>query len=187
MRDVRRADAGGRIAAQRHDVADADLVIARDHVVDIDARRIHASEMRGRNEIGLVEDAGNGGVGALARGATGAIGHRDEIRGEGGETFDHIPQAALHLLGLRREELKRDIRQAGLDGAGLGRAGFGMSDVGTHGARARSGCGRLRSAADLLRFIRSSAEEKICQPGHFGAGKMTKSCWEVSHIGRLFQ
>ncbi len=38
MGEVGRADAAGRIAAQRHDVADADLVIAVDDLVDLAAR-----------------------------------------------------------------------------------------------------------------------------------------------------
>ena len=42
MRDIGRADAGRRVAAQRDDVADADLVILRDDVVHLAARRIHA-------------------------------------------------------------------------------------------------------------------------------------------------
>jgi hypothetical protein len=74
------ADAGGRIAAQRHDVADADLVIARHHVVDLALRRADAGQMRGRRQAGLFQDAGDGRMGPLTRGSPRAIGHRYEIR-----------------------------------------------------------------------------------------------------------
>jgi hypothetical protein len=108
MRGVGGADAAGRIAAQRHDVADADLVIAADDIVDLAARRADAGQMRGRQQAGFVEDAGDGGMGALAGRSAGAIGHRDEIGRQRRETLDGVPQAALHLLGLGREELKGD-------------------------------------------------------------------------------
>ena len=105
------ADAGGGIAAQRHDMADADLVIARHHVVDLAPGRADAGQMRGRGQAGLFQDAGNGGMGALPRRSAGAIGHRDEVGAERRQPVDGLPQAALHLLGLRREELERDLRR----------------------------------------------------------------------------
>src|SRR5258705_7259431 len=108
MRGIGRADAARRIAAQRDDVADADIVIAADDLVDLAARGANAGQMRGRQEIGLGEDAGNGGMSALAGRAAGAIGHGNEIRGERRETLDGLPQALLHLLGLRRKELEGD-------------------------------------------------------------------------------
>jgi len=48
MRGVGGADAIRRIAAQRHDMADADVVIAADDIVDLAARRANAGQMRGR-------------------------------------------------------------------------------------------------------------------------------------------
>jgi hypothetical protein len=45
-------------------------------------------------------------MGALAGRSAGAIGYRDEIGSERGEPVDGVPQAALHLLGLGRKELK---------------------------------------------------------------------------------
>ena len=48
MRGVGGADAARRIAAQRHDVADADLMIAVDDLVDLAARGADAGQMRGR-------------------------------------------------------------------------------------------------------------------------------------------
>ena len=52
----------------------------------------------------------------------GAIGHRDELRRERRQAVDGLPQALLHLLGLRREELERDRRV--LRRAQCGRGGF---------------------------------------------------------------
>ena len=111
MRRIGGADPGGGIAAQRHDMADADVVILRHHVVDLAARGADAGQMRGRDQAGLVQDAGDGGMGALAGRTAGAIGHRDEIRRQRRQPVDGVPQALLHLLGLRREKLKGD-RQA---------------------------------------------------------------------------
>ena len=110
MRGVGGADAAWRIAAQRDDMADADIVIAADDIVDLAARSADAGQMRGRQQLGLGQDAGDGGMGALAGRSAGAIGHGDEIGRERRETLDRLPQAALHLLGLRREELERDRR-----------------------------------------------------------------------------
>ena len=108
MGRVGRADAAGRIAAQRHDVADADVVIAADDVVDLAARSSDAGQMRGRQQVGLVEDAGDGGMGALPRRSAGAVGDRDEVGRQRRQPLDGLPQALLHLLGLGREELEGD-------------------------------------------------------------------------------
>ena len=48
----------GGIAAQRHDVADADLVIAVDDLVDLAARGADAGQMRGRQSAGLAAGCG---------------------------------------------------------------------------------------------------------------------------------
>src|SRR6266849_6520042 len=110
MRRVGGADAAWRIATKCYDMADADIVIAADDIVDLAARRADAGQMRGRQQLGFSQDAGNGGMGALAGRTAGAIGHGDEIGCERRKTLDRLPQAALHLLGLRREELERDRR-----------------------------------------------------------------------------
>ncbi len=73
------ADAAGRIATQRHDMADAELVIAADDVIDLAARRADAGEVRRRREAGFMEDAGDGRMRALPGRAAGAIGDRDEF------------------------------------------------------------------------------------------------------------
>ena len=110
MRGVGGADAAWRIAAQRDDMADADIVIAADDIVDLAARSADAGQMRCRQQLGFSQDAGDGGMGALAGRTAGAIGHGDEVGRERRQTLDRLPQAALHLLGLRREELERDRR-----------------------------------------------------------------------------
>ena len=106
MRGVGGADAARRIAAQRHDMADADIVIAADDLIDLAARGTDAGQMRGRGQAGLGQDAGDGGMGALAGRSAGAIGHRDEVGRQRRQPVDGVPQAALHLLGFGRKELK---------------------------------------------------------------------------------
>ena len=107
VRRVFLADAADRIAAQRHDVAHAGLVISADDVIDLATRRAHAGQMRGRRQRGLGEDTLHRRVGALARRAAGAVGDRHEVRPQRREPLDRLPQRALHLFGLRREELER--------------------------------------------------------------------------------
>ncbi len=142
------ADAGRGIAAQRDDVADADLVIARDDVVDLALRRADAGQMRGRDQAGLFQDAGDGGMGALAGRAAGAIGHRDEVGAERRQPLDGLPQAALHLLGLRREELEGD-RGRFQRAVPVGRGGRNLGH-GTHNTP--TGCaGASGLAADALK------------------------------------
>ncbi len=92
MRRVSRAGAAQRVAAQRHDVAHAGVVIIAHDGVDFLARRGDAGEMRGRRQRRLVEDALDGGVRALARRAAGAVGHRDEIRRQRRQPLDRLPQ-----------------------------------------------------------------------------------------------
>src|ERR1700722_17020327 len=108
MRAVGRADAARRIAAQRHDMANADIVIAADDLVDLAARRPDAGQMGCWGQAGFSQDAGDGGMGALARGSAGAIGHRDEVGGGRSPALDGLPQIALHLLALGREEFEGD-------------------------------------------------------------------------------
>jgi len=111
MRGVGGADAAWRIAAQRHDMADADVVIAADDIVDLAARRANAGQMRGRQKPGFRQNAGDGRMGALAGRPSRAIGNGHEAGRERCETLDGVPQIALHLLGLRREEFERDGRR----------------------------------------------------------------------------
>jgi hypothetical protein len=50
-------------------------------------------------------------MGALAGRSAGAIGHRYEIGSQRGQPVDGVPQAALHLLGPGRKELKGNPRE----------------------------------------------------------------------------
>ncbi|MGY4367588.1 hypothetical protein ACVW1A_003653 [Bradyrhizobium sp. LB1.3] len=110
MAGIGRADAACGIAAQADDVADADLVIAVDDLVDLAARGADAGQMRGRQQRGFLQDTRDGRVGALTGRATGAISHRDEFRVERGQPVDGVPEIALHILGLGRKELEGDRR-----------------------------------------------------------------------------
>jgi hypothetical protein len=76
--------------------------------------------------VGLVQDALDRAVRALARRAAGAVGHRDEGRIQRGQAGDGLPQALFHRRRLGREELERDARTpAGLALAALAGAGDG--------------------------------------------------------------
>ena len=108
MRRVGRADAAGRIAAQRHDMRDADVAIIAHHRIDFLARGVDAGQMRRRHKRGLVEHALDGRVRALAGRAAGAVGHRHEMRRQRRKPLDRVPKRTLHLFGLRRKELERD-------------------------------------------------------------------------------
>src|SRR5437868_2400699 len=84
--------ATGRVAAQGDDVTDAQLpVVARDRV-HLFTRGTDAGEVGRRSQRRLLEDAFDGGVGALASRAAGAIGDRDEPRLQGSESLDRGPQ-----------------------------------------------------------------------------------------------
>ena len=85
-RRIAPAEAALRIAAQGDDMAHADLPIAARDLVDLVARGADAGEMRGGLDRGLAQDARDGGMGALAGRAAGAIGHGDEIRAQRRET-----------------------------------------------------------------------------------------------------
>ena len=108
MRRIALARPAGRIAAQRHDVAHAGLRIGGDHRINLRAGRGDAGEMRRRRQHGLGEDALDRRVGALARRAAGAIGHRDEIGLKRRQPRDRFPQRLLHFRGLGRKEFERD-------------------------------------------------------------------------------
>src|SRR5690348_4443746 len=69
-------------------------------------------------------------MGALTGRATGAIGHRDEIGGQRRQAVDRVPEIALHLLRLGREELERDfwrLQHALPIGRGNGKLGHDFS------------------------------------------------------------
>ena len=114
MRRILRARPAGRIAAQRHDVAHAGVVIIAHDGIDVLARRCDAGQMRGRRQRRLRENALDRRVRALARRAAGAVGDRDEIRRQRRQPLDRLPQDLFHLRRLRREEFERHLDAAAL-------------------------------------------------------------------------
>ena len=111
MRRVGCAEAARRIAAQRHDMPDADVAIIAHHRIDFLARGIDAGQMRRRHQRGLVEHALHGRVRAFAGRTAGAIGHRHEMRMQRREPLDRVPERTLHLLGLGRKEFERHLQR----------------------------------------------------------------------------
>ena len=100
---------GRRIAPERDDVAHARLPVAARDLVDLGAARADAGQVRRRHQRGFAQDPGDGGVGALARRAAGAVSDRYETRAERFEPLDGRPQNLLHLLGLGGKELEGDL------------------------------------------------------------------------------
>src|SRR5205814_6006825 len=135
VRRVSRAEPAGGVAAQRHDMADANLVISRHHLIDIAAWRVNAGEMRRRREAGFGEDAGNGRVGAFPGRTAGAIGHRNEIGGKWREAADGLPETALHLFGFGRKKFKRDRGRE--RAAAIGRGGCNLGHETTNSTSLR--------------------------------------------------
>jgi len=76
--------------------------------IDLGAAGADAGEMRRRLERRLAANAGHGRMGALARRAAGAVGHRDEARRQPFEPLDRLPELLLHLIRLGRKELEGD-------------------------------------------------------------------------------
>src|SRR6202012_865586 len=91
-----------------------------------------AGQMRGRQQVSLAENAGDGGMGALAGRAAGAIGHRNEAGIERLQAADGLPKTLLHVSGLRRKEFEgnRRLRRVGSGGQSIG---HGVSSF--HGSR----------------------------------------------------
>ena len=71
-------------------------------------RTLDAGEVRGGLERALVEQAPDGGVRALARGAARAVRHADEVGTKRLQPRDGAPEIRFHLGRLGREELERD-------------------------------------------------------------------------------
>ena len=101
--------AGRRIAPERDDVAHACLPVAARDLVHLGAARADAGQMRRRHQRGFAQDSGDGGVGALARRAAGAVSDRYETRAKRFEPLDRRPQDLLHLLGPGGKELEGDL------------------------------------------------------------------------------
>ena len=100
------ADAARRIATQRHDVAHSGLPIVADDGIDLVLAGADASQVRGGLEAGRLADAPNRVEGAVAGGAPGAIGDRDETRMNGFKFGDGTPEDRFGLARLRGEEFE---------------------------------------------------------------------------------
>src|SRR4029077_20990335 len=118
-RHIALAHAAGGVAAQRHDMADTDVPIIADHGVDLFARCVNAGEMSRRLQLGLLQDAGDRGVGALARRAAGAVGDGNIARPQRLEPADRTPQSLLHGCRPRWKELERHVDVAVAEEAAL--------------------------------------------------------------------
>jgi len=74
MRGIPLAEPAEGVPAQGHDVAHASRAIIADHGVDLLARGGDAGQMRSGGESGFGQNAFDGGMRSLARGAAGAVG-----------------------------------------------------------------------------------------------------------------
>ena len=104
----RQVRVGGRVAAQREDVADARVGVAAHEVLELGVRVRSAGQVRHRRQRGVTRDLDDELVRALPGRAAGAIGHRHV----GGRERLQLAQRRVqrHVVGLRpgREELERD-------------------------------------------------------------------------------
>ena len=89
--------AAWRVAAQRHDMAHAEVPIVTNNLVDLFAGSADAGEMRGRGHSGFVFDPANGVMGTFPGRAAGTVGDRDKSRVQGLQPPDGAPQRRLHL------------------------------------------------------------------------------------------
>ena len=110
MRCVLAAHAARRIAAQRHDMADAGIPVGARDVVDLALGGGHAGEVGRGIDAGFALQPRDGVMGTLARRAAGAVGHRKKLRFERCQLCADTTQFFNSLRGLRREELYRNFR-----------------------------------------------------------------------------
>ena len=112
--------------------------------------------MRRRRQHGFGENALDRRVGALARRAAGAVGHRDEIRLERREPCDRFPERLLHLRGFRREKFERDVQ--------MRRARAGVDEAARRAARSSRHLARLPAARSTMRGSRASQSDTAILP-----------------------
>ena len=98
------SDAAGRIAAQRDNVANADIPVIPDDLIDFVLRRRDAGEMRGRLHMRLAGNARDNVMGAFAGRAAGAIGDGDKMWLQRLQTLHRLPELRLHFRRFRRKE-----------------------------------------------------------------------------------
>ena len=101
-------EAGGRVPAQRQEGVDSDGRVLAHHVGQLVAARPDAGEVRDGGQRRLAGDLAGDPHRPVARGAPGAVGHRDECRAQGLDVADRLPEHALTVVGLRREQLERE-------------------------------------------------------------------------------
>src|SRR5262245_14449803 len=162
------ADPSGRIAAQRHDMAHAEIPIVADDAVDLSAVGGDAGEMGGGGQRRLPQHAPDRGVGALAGRAAGAIGYRNVARPERLEPADRAPQRLFHRLAFRRKELERHVDRAAAEEAALG---FGSE----HQAAASTLAFALRFLAAAAGFTPSHNETVSLPPEGAGFSSRKRS------------
>ena len=111
-RNIGAADAvsARRIAAQGHDVAHPGVAIALDDRVDLLAAGLDTGQVGRRRQGRFRQDPLHRPVRALAGRTAGAIGDRDELGRQRGQTGHGLPQIGLGLVGLGRKELERHAR-----------------------------------------------------------------------------
>ncbi len=90
-------------------MADAGIPVRLRDRVDLGASGGDAGQVGCRLHAGLGLDARHRGMRSLARGAARAVRHGDETRRQRRQALDRRPQARLHLLGPRWEELEAEL------------------------------------------------------------------------------
>ena len=158
MRLVGRVEAGRRVAAQRHDMAHARVVIGAERPADFVLRRADAGQMRGGLHRRFAHEPRDGRVRALAGRAAGAVGDRDEVRVERLEPLRRLPEVRLHLRRLRREELEGDAN---------GRAGSAQRNGLGHQANSTSLFGK---ESEMIRGSSASQSATVSLPDSPFAG-----------------
>ena len=115
MRRIAAVCSTRRVAAQRHDMADASLPVVAGDGVDFLAGGGNTGQMRRRLQHCFLADAADRRMGALAGRAAGSVSNRDKARPQRLDALDHGPEPLVHVRRLRREELEGDARRAGVE------------------------------------------------------------------------
>ena len=116
----RQVEVGGRVAAEAEDVLDPGIAVPGDDLDELRPCVRGTREVRhGRHRRGA-EDVDHDLVGALARGAAGAVGDRDVRGGQGLELDERGAERLLHLGRARWEELEREAQAPLQDVTDLG-------------------------------------------------------------------
>src|SRR5690606_295341 len=130
----------------------------------------------------LAQDAPDRPRGPLPRRAARAIGHRDVARLQRLEARDRLPQPAFHLIGLRREELERDLdAPADIGTAGQVKLGHQAVSLGyAVWSWEESAISRRRSRASHSRTVRpasSAGAKERAEPSSSPASSSHSPIW----------